>query len=148
MFHAKAFSADYAYTYCFTILIIFKAIVTFQHNLTTSTNFIKQTVLFQSFMAGNTDNSFDVFLVRLKFYRIVTFPYRGFLMDKVLFANSSPAYDTNSHGVRIFALSGTFIAFHCFTSRSENLVLIRLPNNFMSDLILYEKVSDSFIIPL
>ncbi len=31
MFHAETFSADYAYTYCFTILIILKAIVTFQH---------------------------------------------------------------------------------------------------------------------
>jgi hypothetical protein len=85
--------------------------------LTTSTYLVKQAVLFQRFVAGDTDNSFDVFLVWFELDRVVTFPYRGFLMDQVFFADSSPTYDTNSHSIRIFALSGAFITFHLFSSR-------------------------------
>jgi hypothetical protein len=74
-------------------------------------------------VAGYTDNSFYTFLVGLELNWIVAFPYRGFLMDKVLFANPSPTYDTNSHSIRIFALKGTLVAFHCSsTSRSENII--------------------------
>jgi hypothetical protein len=80
-------------------------------------------------MAGNTDNPLYMFLVRLKLNRIIAFPYRGFLMDKVLFANSSPAYDTNSHSVCIFAFSGTFITFHYFPSKSEKSCFIRIYSN-------------------
>jgi hypothetical protein len=93
--------------------------------LTTSANFIKQTVFFQGYMAGDTNNSFDVLLVRFEFNRIAAFPSRGFLTDKVLFANSSPTYDTNSHSIRIFAFSGTFVAFHPFPSKSGNPVFIQ-----------------------
>jgi hypothetical protein len=82
-------------------------------------------------MAGDTDNSLDVFLVWLKLNRIVAFPYRGFLMYKVLFANPSPAHDTNSHSIRIFALQGAFITFHHFPSRSDNPVYIRFYPNFL-----------------
>jgi hypothetical protein len=99
--------------------------------LTTSTYLVKQTVLFQSFVAGDTDNSFDVFLVRLKLNRIVAFPYRGFLMYKVLFANPSPAHDTNSHSIRIYALPGAFITFHLFPSKSDNPVFIRYYPNVL-----------------
>jgi hypothetical protein len=103
-------------------------------------------------MAGNTDNSFDVFPVRLKFNRIVAFPRRSFLVNKVLFANPSPTYNTNPHSIRVFALSGTFITLHHFPSESGNPVFIRiLSENFqVLDLInlSYEKISDSFIILL
>jgi hypothetical protein len=99
--------------------------------LTTSTNFVKQTVLFQRFVAGNTNNSFDVLLVRLKFNGVASFPYRCFFVDKVLFANPSPTYDTNSHSIRIFAHPGTFITFHRFPSRSDNPVFIRFYPNFL-----------------
>jgi hypothetical protein len=74
-------------------------------------------------MAGEADDSFDVLKVGFELYRIVPFPDRGFFMDKVLFANSSPTYNTNSNGVRVFAFSGAFIAFHKLSSRSEKLFL-------------------------
>jgi hypothetical protein len=91
--------------------------------LTTSTNLIKQAVLLQGFMAGEADNSFDMLKIRFELDRIISFPYRGFFTDKVLFANSSPANNTNSNGVRIFAFSGAFIAFHKLSSGQKKLLL-------------------------
>jgi hypothetical protein len=86
-------------------------------------------------MAGDTDDPFNVFLVRLKFDRIVAFPRRCFLMDKVFFANSSSTYDTNSHSIRIFALSGTFVTLHYFPSKSGNPVLSEFyPHIFRSEI--------------
>ncbi len=64
MFHAESFSTDNAYSNCFIFFTLLKAIVTFQH-LTTSTNFIKQAVIFQGIMAGKADNPFDMFNIGL-----------------------------------------------------------------------------------
>jgi hypothetical protein len=86
--------------------------------LTTSTNLIKQAVLLQSFMAGEADNSFDVFKVGFELDRIISFPYRGFLPNKMLAANPSPTCYTNPNGVRIFTFSRAFIAFHRFPPKS------------------------------
>jgi len=94
--------------------------------LTTSTNLIKQAIILQGFMAGKTDNSFNMFPVRLKFNRIVAFPRRSFLVDKVLFANPSPTHNTNPNSVRIFTFYGAFITFHRFSSKSGNPVFIRI----------------------
>ena len=84
--------------------------------LATSANLIKQAVLLQGFMAGKADNSFYMFKVGLQLYRVVPLPDRGFLMDKMIFANPSPTYNTNSNSIRIFAFYGALITFHRFSS--------------------------------
>ena len=116
MLHAETFPANNAYAYGFILFTFLKAIVTFQH-MTTSTNFIKQAVFLQGFMAGNADNPFDMFNVGLQLDRIVSFPGRRFLMNKVFFANSSPTDNANRNSISIFTFSGAFVTFHCSTSK-------------------------------
>jgi hypothetical protein len=116
VFHTKSLSANNAYSHCFVVFILFKAIVTFQH-MTTSTNFIKRTVIFQGFMAGQADNPFDMFDIGFQLDRIVSFPGRSFLMNEVIFANPSPTNNTNCDSISIFAFSGTFITFHSSPSK-------------------------------
>jgi hypothetical protein len=93
--------------------------------LATSTNLIKRAVILQGDMTGKADNSFDMLKIWLQLDRIAPFPYRGFLMDKVLFANPSSTYNTNPNSVRIFAFSGAFVAFHRFSSKSEKLYFLQ-----------------------
>jgi hypothetical protein len=76
-------------------------------------------------MAGEADNSFDVLNVGFELDRIVSFPDRDFLMDKMLFANSTPTYNTDSNSVRIFTFSGAFIAFHKHSSGQKKRFFIR-----------------------
>src|SRR5512145_1330326 len=116
VFHTKSLSANNTYTHCFVVFILFKTIVTFQH-MTTSTNFIKQTVLFQGFMAGHADNPFDMFYIRFQLDRIVPFPGRSFLMNEVIFANPAPTNNTDCNSISLFAFSGTFITFHYSPSK-------------------------------
>jgi hypothetical protein len=81
-------------------------------------------------MARYTDNSFDMLKVGLQLDRIISFPYRNFLMYKVFLTYSSPTYYTNPNSIRIFAFSGAFVTFHIFSSISEELFLS--PNISMS----------------
>ncbi len=69
-------------------------------------------------MAGNTDNPFDMFNVGLQLDRIVPFPGRRFLMNKMLFANPFPTDNANSNSISIFTFSGAFITFHYSPSKS------------------------------
>jgi hypothetical protein len=121
VFDTEAFSTNNANTYSFIDFVLLRTIVTFQHFLTTSTNLIKQTVLLQGPMAGETDNSFYMLKVGFELDRIVSFPDRGFFMDKMCFTNSSSTYDTNSNSVRIFAFYGAFITFHRFFLLSKKM---------------------------
>jgi hypothetical protein len=123
MFHTQSFPANNANTHSFTGFVIFKAIVAFQHKIT-STYLIKQAILFQGFMAGNADNSFYVFNVRFQLNRIFPFPGRSFFMNEVFFANPFPTYNTNSNSICTFAFSGAFIAFHCFISSGKYKIFI------------------------
>ena len=81
-------------------------------------------------MARQADNPFDMLKVGLQLNRIISFPYRDFFMYKAFLTYASPTYYTNSNSIHIFAFSGAFVAFHRFSSTSEELFLS--PNISMS----------------